>query len=183
MKRRNGHASAAAGTDQVVAKFLDQGGDPAAAVLLRYALANAPPPPAARYILAHPDVKLVVDLGAQRLAALDGAGDELCTSRLDVDARSHLLRHVLERVGAASAADAHAVAKWALAPDSPAPLPVLELAAAGYIELRVRAGEVEARLTDGGTRLVRALNSASRNDRCPCGSGRKFKRCCERYVR
>ncbi len=36
---------------------------------------------------------------------------------------------------------------------------------------------------DGGTRLahvvpVRSRDHASRNEPCPCGSGRKYKRCC-----
>lgn len=37
----------------------------------------------------------------------------------------------------------------------------------------------EAILGGGGATLKRALPKAGRNDPCPCGSGRKFKQCCE----
>jgi len=33
-------------------------------------------------------------------------------------------------------------------------------------------------LTQGGTATVRREQTVGRNDRCPCGSGRKFKKCC-----
>ena len=33
-------------------------------------------------------------------------------------------------------------------------------------------------LMQGGTATVRREQTVGRNDRCPCGSGRKFKKCC-----
>jgi SWIM/SEC-C metal-binding protein len=33
-------------------------------------------------------------------------------------------------------------------------------------------------LMQGGTAPIRRAQTVGRNDPCPCGSGRKFKRCC-----
>lgn len=37
-----------------------------------------------------------------------------------------------------------------------------------------------ARMPEGLSPTIRALPSVGRNDRCPCGSGKKFKKCCAR---
>jgi len=55
--------------------------------------------------------------------------------------------------------------------------------------LRVVKREIKARIVDGkvyrcvdtvlgGTRLEEVSGDIGRNDLCPCGSGKKYKKCC-----
>ncbi len=46
-------------------------------------------------------------------------------------------------------------------------------------ENAIPAHPVAEAILGGGATLKRALPKAGRNDPCPCGSGRKFKQCCE----
>lgn len=43
----------------------------------------------------------------------------------------------------------------------------------------LRAGRKQPRVPHNVTPVVRAGEKVRRNDSCPCGSGNKFKKCCE----
>ena len=143
----------------IVGKCIDQGGDPVAALMLRYALVHAPPPLDVEYILAHRDVTLLADRETQELRAVDAAGNELCTAALDVDERSHLLRHVIERHEAAGGREAYALADWALGGDNNAlaPLGALQGIAQGLIDVKVSPTGILVRPTAAGRRLAEGL--------------------------
>ncbi|HEC62418.1 MAG TPA: hypothetical protein ENI27_09255 [bacterium] len=46
-----------------------------------------------------------------------------------------------------------------------------------FIETKVLLDRVVEAINDDGTLAFRAVK-CGRNDSCPCGSGRKFKKCC-----
>jgi preprotein translocase subunit SecA len=43
-----------------------------------------------------------------------------------------------------------------------------------------RRREQKARSADGGSAPVRREKKVGRNEPCPCGSGKKYKKCCGR---
>ena len=52
---------------------------------------------------------------------------------------------------------------------------------AGAFRRRVEAGDLAGRAQGPGERpFVHRADKTGRNDPCPCGSGRKFKQCCQR---
>jgi hypothetical protein len=173
-------------TDAIVGKFVDQGGDPLCALLLRNAIVHAPPPDYATYILTHPEVRIQVDRATQQIKAFDGQGNLLLDSPLDVDDRSRLLAQVLTRHERSGGTDSYKVAKWALDMPTDIAIPTLLAVLEGYIDVGVTDAFVGVRVTATGYRAAERHRRAERvhtrvkpNDPCPCGSGRKFKKCCK----
>jgi hypothetical protein len=162
----------------IMAKFIQQGGDPLAALRLGYALAHSALPDAIEIILADPKTRLEVDCAEQRVRAYDANHGLLCEWSLDVDMRSHLLGHILDQHRAAGGASAYAVAKWVLSDEAEAPISILGGVARGWMKLLIQDGQTLVGMTDEGKRMAERFIAAKPNDPCPCGSGRKSKRCC-----